>query len=485
MDIIQRMREEWNRRARKDAYFYAAFGRRHQDDGDFLASGAETVAKLQEEFVRLPEASRQSWRALEIGCGPGRLMLPLSRYFSEIHGVDISDEMVGIARENLKDIPHAHVHLTTGSSLQEFPAEHFDFVYSYIVFQHIPEREIVINYLRESRRVLKAGGVLCCQLRGTAPLASEMQRETPTWTGCYFRAEELIAFSREDDFLLVAMSGLDTQYMWTTWMKPRADAGADNSGGFVLKAVTAATNGGNVVPDRGAEAAVSLWIDGLPAWCHLGNLEVSFDAVSTAGCYLSALSPSGACQLNARLPVGVATGRVMVALRIDGESVGGALPIEVVSAPPRQPRVLSVSDGINITSKGRVETGGMKVTIEDVAHPEEVSFTVAGRPAQYLQFERKDPITGTYEFAFHLSHKTRLGNHLLKIAIGDHELPPEAVEVVGLSEDAPAPGHDPQRGREEHHAAAGKAGGAPLDAPVVPQRKLARTLARWFNNKKP
>ena len=50
-------------------------------------------------------ANRRAWRALEIGCGPGRLMKPMSRHFGEIHGVDVSDEMIARARQNLRDIP--------------------------------------------------------------------------------------------------------------------------------------------------------------------------------------------------------------------------------------------------------------------------------------------------------------------------------------------------------------------------------------------
>ena len=116
-------------------------------------------------------------------------MRPMSRHFGEIHGVDISDEMIRLAEEQLKDIPHARVHVTPDSSLSMFSGGSFDFVYSYIVFQHIPDRDIVLNYLREAGRVLKPGGILRCQLRGTPPLASEMERESATWTGCHFSGE--------------------------------------------------------------------------------------------------------------------------------------------------------------------------------------------------------------------------------------------------------------------------------------------------------
>ena len=47
-----------------------------------------------------------------------------------------------------------------------FPDETFDFVYSYAVFQHIPSREVVIQYLRETHRVMKTGGLARLQFNG-------------------------------------------------------------------------------------------------------------------------------------------------------------------------------------------------------------------------------------------------------------------------------------------------------------------------------
>ena len=122
---------------------------------------------FETELKRFPkDANRRAWRALEIGCGPGRLMKPLSRHFGEIHGVDVSDEMIRLARERLADIPHAHVHATNGASLAQFADESFDFVYSYAVFQHIPSRDVVLEYMREIRRVLKPGGFFRGQFNG-------------------------------------------------------------------------------------------------------------------------------------------------------------------------------------------------------------------------------------------------------------------------------------------------------------------------------
>src|SRR5580700_7272484 len=105
--VLDQMRAEWNRRASKDAHFYVAFGRQNQAEEDFLASAAEVVPTFEKEFARLPPGSASERRALEIGCGPGRLMIPMSRHFGEIHGVDISEEMIELARQRLKDLPNA------------------------------------------------------------------------------------------------------------------------------------------------------------------------------------------------------------------------------------------------------------------------------------------------------------------------------------------------------------------------------------------
>ena len=96
--LARAMREDWNARAREDAGYYVAFGRRDQDDAGFFATATEVINGLEAELRRVPLAQRGGWRALEIGCGPGRLMRPMSRHFVEIHGVDVSDEMIALAR---------------------------------------------------------------------------------------------------------------------------------------------------------------------------------------------------------------------------------------------------------------------------------------------------------------------------------------------------------------------------------------------------
>src|SRR5258708_40190643 len=96
--VLERMRADWNERAGEDAYYYVAFGRREQDDEEFFSTAADVVKGLVWDLKRFP--GREA--ALEIGCGPGRLMRPLSLHFHQVHGVDVADERIKPARERAR-----------------------------------------------------------------------------------------------------------------------------------------------------------------------------------------------------------------------------------------------------------------------------------------------------------------------------------------------------------------------------------------------
>src|SRR5215831_14443666 len=113
-DVSRRMRDDWNARAREDAGYYVAFGRREQDDDEFFATGKEIVGAIQWELRRMPAAERAQSRALEVGCGPGRLLRHIAAYFANVDGVDVSDAMISLAQQKLADVPNARFHLGDG-----------------------------------------------------------------------------------------------------------------------------------------------------------------------------------------------------------------------------------------------------------------------------------------------------------------------------------------------------------------------------------
>ncbi len=416
--VRDRMRADWNQRAREDAHYYVAFGGLDQSEQEFLATAADVLRSIEGQLKRLPAtANRRTYRALEIGCGPGRLVKPLSRHFGEIHGVDVADEMIRLARERLSDIPHAHFHATDGASLPQFADESFDFIYSYAVFQHIPSREVVLEYMREIRRLLKPGGVFHGQFNGVAPPG-----DADTWSGVSFSADDIHAFTRENGLQLLNLEGEHTQYLWTTWMRPSFPLPTPHLPQPIIRRITNAYTGDSLIPQRGRQAALSIWINHLPAECDLNNIEILVDGVVGVPIYIGPADSQGLQQVNAWLPDGVRTGLVPVELR--AVTQGGGQPLcplafaRVIPAGPLVPRLISVTDGVNLVVKNATSTGLVKVHIEEVTSPDSVSVTIDNAPVARLGIFRIDPRPPRHLLDIELPQGLAPGPHTLQIHIG-------------------------------------------------------------------
>lgn len=88
---------------------------------------------------------------LEVGCGPGGMMSPLSR-FGRVHGLDISRDALRYCKQ--RGFPH----VVTGSGLElPFADASFDMVALFDAIEHIPDDRRV---LEEVKRILKPGGLV-------------------------------------------------------------------------------------------------------------------------------------------------------------------------------------------------------------------------------------------------------------------------------------------------------------------------------------
>lgn len=394
-EVALKMQADWNARAQEDAFYYVAFGRRNQTDDEFLATASDQVHGFQLELRRLPAARPRQRRALEIGCGPGRLMRPLSRHFGEIHGVDVSDEMVRMARRKLEGVPHAHPHHAPNSNLEAFADDSFDFVYSYAVFQHIPSREVVIGYLKESWRVLKPGGILRCQINGLPQTA----RQYDTWAGVRLSAAEVREFAAEQGFLLLALEGVDTQYMWTTLRKPPSPPSAVLADPGIRR-ITSAHSSEPAVPNRGRFAAISLWVTGLPSEADLNRLSLTVGGQPAFLTFLGHPEPDGVQQLNALLPEGLRTGLQPVALVCDGNPFCPQAFLRLRPPGPPVPRILSVTDGIDLLAADRIVSRVVKISVEEIHVPEAITVWVNGIPAADVDWFCTEPRLPRYEVNF-------------------------------------------------------------------------------------
>lgn len=423
-NVEARMRAEWNERAHEDAHYYVAFGRRDQDDEEFFATAKDLVRELTTELKRLP--ANQRGRALEIGCGPGRLLRPMSRHFAEIHGVDVSDAMITKAKEKLRDIPNAHPHAIGGSDLKLFPAEHFDFVYSYAVFQHIPDPTVVFSYLRETIRVLKPGGVARLQINGL-PKSSKAYT---TWEGVRVSAEEVHALTREYNIQLLALTGIDSQYMWTTWRKPSAAIEPRQQTPSRIRATSNAFSSEQAVPASGRLACVAASVENLPDNSDLNTLKAFIDGAEGHISYIGPRERNGFSQINVFLPKQTRTGLVPLRFELNGEQLAPQTFVRVIPPGPAVPRLNALTDAINLMSPTRIESGLIKASIEEVDNIETFRATVDGHAVTKIETFRADPLTERWEVNFEIPPVIEAGGRVLEIHLGARTLAKMGIEVV-------------------------------------------------------
>jgi len=165
MNIATKMKQDWDRRAKHHTRFWIAT-EDYENEEVFAESGQQTAKAL---LAALGPYYRETWTGLDIGCGIGRVLKPLARHFRQLFGVDVSAEMILKSKAWLQETPNVTTFETSGVDLSFFPNRHFDFVYSYVAFQHMP-RPVFNRYLEEINRVLKHQGLLVFQIPiGTQP----------------------------------------------------------------------------------------------------------------------------------------------------------------------------------------------------------------------------------------------------------------------------------------------------------------------------
>lgn len=231
------MRDFWDQKARENAMYYISSYRAYdqQDPEEFWKWGGILAERfLGESGCRFTGNEAM----LEIGCGVGRMTKYFAGRFRHVTGVDVSAEMIRQARENLAGFDNVRLDVGNGSDLSVYPDASFDFVFSYIVFQHIPDTKVTLGYIREAGRVLRPGGSFYFQVN-TMPRVARLRAalgkakrallkpkpesvdgsgprdlDHPAWQGSRVTMDEVGSAARAAGMRIEKIEGEGTQYTW-------------------------------------------------------------------------------------------------------------------------------------------------------------------------------------------------------------------------------------------------------------------------------
>lgn len=223
------MQQFWDERAKEDAFYFVdnRIGYRDpESEAQFWAGG---LVDLDNVLNALEIQAKPTDRVVEIGCGVGRLTRVLSERTAGVKALDVSAEMLELARKHNGQLENVEWVHGDGVSLEGIPDGQADLVVSHVVFQHIPDPQITLGYVRDIGRVLKPGGLAGFQVsndttvhrrrssfghRVRAALGRAPKGQAhAAWLGSAVGVDDLRAAASEGEMDIEKLVGEGTQYL--------------------------------------------------------------------------------------------------------------------------------------------------------------------------------------------------------------------------------------------------------------------------------
>ena len=144
----------WDERAREDAMFFVD-DREPYGNADADRFWAQGERDLDHILCTLGTRIASGDSVVDVGCGVGRLTRVIARRARQVYAVDVSAEMLTLARVHNGELDNVRWIHGDGATLRPIPDAAADAVVSHVVFQHIPDPQVTYGYVAEMGRVLR------------------------------------------------------------------------------------------------------------------------------------------------------------------------------------------------------------------------------------------------------------------------------------------------------------------------------------------
>ena len=180
--------------------------------------------------AQICEVIRPGDVAVDLGCGPATQLAMVARLNPETHfiGVDLSDEMLALARSHIEELGLVNVEFRQGdiSRLDSFAKDSVDAVFTTVALHHLPDLETLDATFAEVSRILKPDGGLYLldfgHLKSEKSIdyfANQYAGQQPELFTLDYLYSLRAAFTR-DDFKQLASRHLPDAIVTSTFMMP-------------------------------------------------------------------------------------------------------------------------------------------------------------------------------------------------------------------------------------------------------------------------
>ena len=252
-EVSGRMRDDWNARAREDAGYYVAFGRRDQTTRISSPPPPKSSTVWNRAAPRAAAAARQLESARN-RLRPGPADAPHEPPFRR-------NPRRGCFRRDDRPGARAAARHSQRASPRDRRRDAARVPRRIVRFRLFLRRVPACPQPATSFTRYHAGNPPRAEDRrpGAAPVQRIARHGYPagsdTWAGARFTSSEILEFTELHDFQLLALEGAGTQYMWTTWRKqPR---GWQAEQGSAVSPIPVAHPPGHQLRQLGAGSAVA------------------------------------------------------------------------------------------------------------------------------------------------------------------------------------------------------------------------------------
>lgn len=220
----------WKKYGEVDPYFGVLAsddykGKHLQDSAldNFFRSGEAYVDAMFADIRSHVDADFSPERALDFGCGVGRLAIPMARACSHVTAIDVSPHMLLEARKNCERLGVTNAEFIASDDDLESLAGGFDLIHSFLVFQHIPPRRGTAILTRLIARLNSGGvGVVHFTYHRRAP---RLRRLVHTLRKSVPLVNNLVNLAQRNPFFypMMQMNEYDLNHLFLTLQATRCD----------------------------------------------------------------------------------------------------------------------------------------------------------------------------------------------------------------------------------------------------------------------
>ncbi len=171
---------------------------------------------------------------------------------------------------------------------------------------------------------------------------------------------------------------------------------------------------------------------GLPDdFCSLIDLSVAIGDCRAQVRYIGPLLEDGARQINIQIPEAAPLGNQHLVLLWRRRMISSPLMVDVHASPVLQPRLLSITDGKDLTVENVIRCGRVQISLEGCTSVETLRAIASGCLLRNLGGFCEDPLHRRYQVNLE-SPLELVGRHTVRLWVDGREF--EAREVDFLSD---------------------------------------------------